>query len=200
MTEFEKSWSIYTWKGLAQAIFESNLFLYKYSNFSQIQSYFIPTCLWSWNTQCSETSAYKVLTPGNYSEEITQHSEHSESLKSRIQYAFLFSPYMSNAMPNYLLKWITLIISGAVSSWLESFLYMHVNTEWIKFCEKSSWEHVDIIMTEHFRVSSWYNLLQSHHLVSLIHSLKNDRCNDNSGDDDNDDNFVVFYLNFHPVS
>jgi hypothetical protein len=35
-------------------------------------------------TECSETSAYKIQTPGNYPEEIIQHSEHGESLKSRI--------------------------------------------------------------------------------------------------------------------
>jgi hypothetical protein len=34
--------------------------------------------------QCSETSAYKIQTPGNYSEENIQHTEHGESLKSRI--------------------------------------------------------------------------------------------------------------------
>ena len=35
-------------------------------------------------TECSETSAYKLQTPENYPEESVQHSEHSESLKSRI--------------------------------------------------------------------------------------------------------------------
>jgi len=35
-------------------------------------------------TVCSETSAYKIQTPGNYPEETTQHSEHGESLKSRM--------------------------------------------------------------------------------------------------------------------
>jgi len=35
-------------------------------------------------TECSETSAYKIQTPGNYPEENKQHTEHSESLKSRI--------------------------------------------------------------------------------------------------------------------
>jgi hypothetical protein len=35
-------------------------------------------------TECSETSAYKIQTPGNYPEESIQHSEHDESLKSRI--------------------------------------------------------------------------------------------------------------------
>ena len=34
-------------------------------------------------TECSETSAYKLQTPGNYPEENIQHTEHGESLKSR---------------------------------------------------------------------------------------------------------------------
>jgi len=34
--------------------------------------------------QCSETSAYEIQTPGNYPEESIQHTEHGESLKSRI--------------------------------------------------------------------------------------------------------------------
>jgi hypothetical protein len=34
-------------------------------------------------TLCSETSAYKIQTPGNYPEESIQHSEHGESLKTR---------------------------------------------------------------------------------------------------------------------
>jgi len=32
-------------------------------------------------TECFETSAYKIQTPGNYPEEGIQHSEHGESLK-----------------------------------------------------------------------------------------------------------------------
>jgi len=34
-------------------------------------------------TECSETSAYKIQTPGNYPEENIQHTEHGEILKSR---------------------------------------------------------------------------------------------------------------------
>jgi hypothetical protein len=34
--------------------------------------------------ECSETSAYKSQTPGNYPEENIQHTEHGESVKSRI--------------------------------------------------------------------------------------------------------------------
>ena len=35
-------------------------------------------------TECSETLAYKIQTPGNYPEESILRSEHGESLKSRI--------------------------------------------------------------------------------------------------------------------
>jgi hypothetical protein len=35
-------------------------------------------------TECSETSAYKIQMPGNYPEENIQHTEQKESFKSRI--------------------------------------------------------------------------------------------------------------------
>jgi hypothetical protein len=35
-------------------------------------------------TECSETSVYKIQTPGNYPEESIQHLQHGERLKSRI--------------------------------------------------------------------------------------------------------------------
>jgi len=35
-------------------------------------------------TGCSETPAYKIQTPGNYPEDSIQHTEHGESLKSRM--------------------------------------------------------------------------------------------------------------------
>jgi hypothetical protein len=34
--------------------------------------------------ECSKTSAYKIQTPGNHPEENIQHTEHGESLKSKI--------------------------------------------------------------------------------------------------------------------
>ena len=40
-------------------------------------------------TECSETSEYKIQTQGNYPEENIQHTEHGESLKSRKQIWFL---------------------------------------------------------------------------------------------------------------
>jgi hypothetical protein len=40
-------------------------------------------------TECSEMSAYKIQTPGNYPEESIQHSEHGESFKSRNPFCFI---------------------------------------------------------------------------------------------------------------
>ena len=52
-------------------------------------------------TECSETSGYKIHTPGNYPEESIQHSEHGESFKSRKpklhthrEYALRFYPLL----------------------------------------------------------------------------------------------------------
>jgi hypothetical protein len=50
-------------------------------------------------TECSEISAYKIQTPGNYPEESVQHSEHGESLKSRIYITVLY------LLQLYLTKW-----------------------------------------------------------------------------------------------
>jgi len=44
-------------------------------------------------TECSKTSAYKIQTPGNYPKENIQHTEHSESLKSRIVPSSLNAQY-----------------------------------------------------------------------------------------------------------
>ena len=47
-------------------------------------------------TECSETSASKIQAPGNYAEESIQHSEHGESLKSRI--LFLLAYFRQRAL------------------------------------------------------------------------------------------------------
>jgi hypothetical protein len=41
-------------------------------------------------TECSETLAYKIQTPGNYPEGNIQHTEHGESLKSRTHTCFFW--------------------------------------------------------------------------------------------------------------
>ena len=43
-------------------------------------------------TECSETSAYKIHTPGNYPKESIQHTEHGESLKLII-FTKLYVPF-----------------------------------------------------------------------------------------------------------
>jgi len=47
-------------------------------------------------TVCSQTSAYKIQTPGNYPEENTQHAGHGESLKSRMGSLGRGAPFMVN--------------------------------------------------------------------------------------------------------
>jgi hypothetical protein len=60
---------------------EPNLFPYKYPNILK-SSYPSYLSAYEDGTECSETSAYKIQTPGNCPEESIQHSEHGESLKS----------------------------------------------------------------------------------------------------------------------
>jgi len=48
-------------------------------------------------TECSETSAYKIQTPGNYPKESIQHTEHGENLKLRIScWLHIFTAFKSN--------------------------------------------------------------------------------------------------------
>ena len=41
-------------------------------------------------TGCSKTSAYEIQMPGNYPKESILHSEHGESLKSRMNYFVIY--------------------------------------------------------------------------------------------------------------
>jgi hypothetical protein len=50
-------------------------------------------------TECSETSAYNIQTPGNYPEEIIQHSEQGKSLKSRIPLFYSSNYRLYNLFP-----------------------------------------------------------------------------------------------------
>jgi hypothetical protein len=68
---------------LAQAIFKPNPFPYNTPHFSNlVHSSHLPA--YEDGTECSETSAYKIHTSGNYPEESIHHSEHGKSLKSGI--------------------------------------------------------------------------------------------------------------------
>ena len=55
---------------LAQAIFEPNLLPYGYPNIVKFSHSAIYLPMKMEQTECSETSAYKIQTPGNYPEEI----------------------------------------------------------------------------------------------------------------------------------
>jgi hypothetical protein len=61
---------------LAQAIFEPNLFPYKYSNILKPSHSSYLSAYEMEQTECSETSAYKIQTPGNYPEQIIQYFRH----------------------------------------------------------------------------------------------------------------------------
>jgi hypothetical protein len=69
MTKFENDWDIQ----LAYAIFKPNPFSYEYPNHSQMLSLFTFLPMKMEQIECSETSAYKIQTPGNYPEEHIQH-------------------------------------------------------------------------------------------------------------------------------
>jgi len=69
--------------------FEPNLLPYGYPNSSQIWSFYNYLPMKMEQTECSETSAYKIQTPGNYPEENILQTEHVESLKSRILFCFM---------------------------------------------------------------------------------------------------------------
>ena len=49
---------------------------------------------YEYGTECSETSAYKIQTPGNYPKENIQHTEHGENLKSRSKIMLLLNPLL----------------------------------------------------------------------------------------------------------
>jgi len=68
---------------LAQAIFEPKPYLYKYP--SNIILVILPDyTTYEDGTECSEMSAHKIQMPQNHPKERTTHSEHGESMKSRI--------------------------------------------------------------------------------------------------------------------
>ena len=77
-----------------------------YPNYSQIQSFYTYLPMNMEQTRCSETSAYKIQTPGNYPEENIQHREKGKSLKSRIltfTFQICFSQFLSILIfPNHI--------------------------------------------------------------------------------------------------
>jgi hypothetical protein len=78
MTRFENI-EVFIWE---KVWIEPNIFPYKYNSIlKRSHSSYLPA--YEDERECSETSEYKIQTPGNYPEESVQYSEHGESLKSR---------------------------------------------------------------------------------------------------------------------
>jgi hypothetical protein len=82
MTRFEKCWGIYTGKVWLENSLSRNFYRKNTPTFLKpSHSSHLPAH--EDGIECSETSTYKIQTPGNYPEEGIQHSEQGESLKSR---------------------------------------------------------------------------------------------------------------------
>jgi hypothetical protein len=67
----------------AQAIFRAKLFHVQYPTFSTAVTLHTYSPMKMEQTECSETLAFRIQTPGNNPEESTQHSEHGENLNLR---------------------------------------------------------------------------------------------------------------------
>jgi len=75
---------------MAQAIFEPNFFPYEFPTFLKPSSFYTHLPVYEDGTECSETSAYNLQARGNYPEESIQHSDHGESLKSRVTFILYY--------------------------------------------------------------------------------------------------------------
>jgi len=64
-------------------------------------------------TECSETSAHEIQPPENYPEESVQHSEHGESLKSRV---FVYIPIQldCSVLETFYIVTVLVLVQGTV--------------------------------------------------------------------------------------
>jgi len=81
---------------LAQASFEPNLYLCKYPS-NLVRVILLAHTTYEDGTEHSKTLAHKIQMLGNHSKERIQHSQHGESLKSRIIFGF-YSPYLKKLL------------------------------------------------------------------------------------------------------
>jgi len=120
-----------------------------------------------WNRECSETSAYKIQTPEDCPEESIQHSEHGESLKSRLLLLILNSALNSahDLSPYNVLNRPTCIhacIRTRMCLWEYSLTYIkivrHVPQDWRNFLQEVDWMRIQAfcVVTQSSRVIySW---------------------------------------------
>ena len=68
-------------------------------------------------TECSETSAHKLQTPGNYPKESKQHTEHGESLKSRKHIISVFFHFTKGSKQAVFIHGIDLMFFNGLLLW-----------------------------------------------------------------------------------
>jgi hypothetical protein len=74
-----------------------------------VPSSYASPCLWRLEqTEGSETSAYKIQAPGNHPEGNIQHTEHGESLKSRITFCCLCSKCIGHRLQSFANRMLTI--------------------------------------------------------------------------------------------
>jgi len=86
---------------LAESIFEPNLFPYKYSNIFK-PSHLSYLSAYEDGTGCSETSEYKILTPGNYPEESIQEPRYVYLSEAKASHAHRTWTEVSTSVAHFL--------------------------------------------------------------------------------------------------
>jgi hypothetical protein len=119
---------------MAHAIFEPSLFPYKYPNISQL--HVLHTYLPMKTTECFETSAYKIQTPGNYPEESLQlyrTSKRCPLLLSNFNYNWNRLKISCKIPPSS-----NLMSIHSVVQLLKLFVCIHMNSEFPR-CSTGTW-------------------------------------------------------------
>ena len=89
---------------------------------SQTYSFFTPTCLWRWNRQCSETSAYKIQTPRNYQKKAYNIKNTVKVWNQESCVTLSLSP-----LPTYLPTYLSIYLSFSyMFSWSDDWAYGHL--------------------------------------------------------------------------
>ena len=84
-------------------------------------------------TECSETSEYKLQTPGNHPEESIEHSEHGESLKPRIFFILLllYLPFCVSVSSSLCLRILLFLMVKYLVDFLCTLIMKRTNALWV---------------------------------------------------------------------
>jgi hypothetical protein len=150
---------------------EPNLFRYKYSSILKpTHSSYLPA--YENGTECSETSAYKIQTPGNCPEKIIQHSEHGESLKSKIR--VLITNTIFQVFTAAFLQ-MTVVYTTRSKQILRRFVRMHVSIYWLTTGSSGCWSKAEeecvSILGEGLSEFGQSHFFHSHQLSHPVESI-----------------------------